>query len=253
MDPMSETTPVVEMRNIRKNFAAVQALRGIDLVLNHGEVLGLVGDNAAGKSTLMKVLSGVYVPDKGNIYVDDKKVNIKSPLDARKLGIEMIYQDLALVPYLDVPSNIFLGRETVSTFGSLDKKGMKRQTKGILDKLGYQFDEDMLRREASYFSGGQQQAIAIARSFLFKPKILILDEPTASLGVKGRDILHRFMEEFKREESCMVYISHRLPDVFSIADKIMIMRRGRIVEVKKTQETSMDRAIRVMIGVEEPD
>ena len=250
---MSSLKTAARMEDVSKSFGAVKAVQDVTAEFLYGEVTGLLGDNAAGKSTLMKVLSGVYVPDKGNIYVDNKKVNIKSPLDARRLGIEMIYQDLALVPYLDVPSNIFLGREPVSTFGSLDKKGMKRQTKGILDKLGYQFDEDMLRREASYFSGGQQQAIAIARSFLFKPKILILDEPTASLGVKGRDILHRFMEEFKREESCMVYISHRLPDVFSIADKIMIMRRGRIVEVKKTQETSMDRAIRVMIGVEEPD
>jgi len=241
------------MEEISKSFGAVKAVQDVTAEFAYGEVTGLLGDNAAGKSTLMKVLSGVYVPDKGNIYIDGKKVNIRTPLDARKLGVEMIYQDLALVPYLDVPSNIFLGREIASKYGTLNQKEMKKESGDILNRLGYEFDENSIKREASYFSGGQQQAIAIARSFLFKPKILILDEPTASLGVKGRDILHRFMTEFKKEDSCMIYITHRLPDVFAIADKILTMRRGRIVDVKRTAETSMERTIRIMIGVEETD
>ncbi len=246
-------TLAVKMEEISKSFGAVRAVQDVTAEFTYGEVTGLLGDNAAGKSTLMKVLSGVYVPDKGNIYIDGKKANIKTPLDARKLGVEMIYQDLALVPYLDVSSNIFLGREIASRYGALNQKEMKQQSWDILNRLGYEFDEDSIKREASYFSGGQQQAIAIARSFLFKPKILILDEPTASLGVKGRDILHRFMTEFKKEDSCMIYITHRLPDVFAIADKIMTMRRGKIVDVKTTAETSMERTIRIMIGVEETD
>jgi len=246
-------TTAVKMEEISKSFGAVKAVQDVTAEFAYGEVTGLLGDNAAGKSTLMKVLSGVYVPDKGNIYIDGKKVNIRTPLDARKLGVEMIYQDLALVPYLDVPSNIFLGREIASKYGTLNQKEMKKESWDILNRLGYEFDENSIKREASYFSGGQQQAIAIARSFLFKPKILILDEPTASLGVKGRDILHRFMTEFKKEDSCMIYITHRLPDVFAIADKIMTMRRGKIVDVKRTAETSMERTIRIMIGVEETD
>jgi ABC-type sugar transport system ATPase subunit len=246
-------TVAVKMEEISKSFGAVKAVQDVTAEFAYGEVTGLLGDNAAGKSTLMKVLSGVYVPDRGNIYIDGTKANIKTPLDARKLGVEMIYQDLALVPYLDVPSNIFLGREIASKFGKLNQKEMRKQSWDILNRLGYEFDEDSIRREASYFSGGQQQAIAIARSFLFKPKILILDEPTASLGVKGRDILHRFMTEFKKEDSCMIYITHRLPDVFAIADKIMTMRRGKIVDVKATADTSMERTIRIMIGVDETD
>jgi ABC-type sugar transport system ATPase subunit len=246
-------TVAVKMEEISKSFGAVKAVQDVTAEFAYGEVTGLLGDNAAGKSTLMKVLSGVYVPDRGNIYIDGTKANIKTPLDARKLGVEMIYQDLALVPYLDVPSNIFLGREIASKFGKLSQKEMRKQSWDILNRLGYEFDEDSIRREASYFSGGQQQAIAIARSFLFKPKILILDEPTASLGVKGRDILHRFMTEFKKEDSCMIYITHRLPDVFAIADKIMTMRRGKIVDVKATADTSMERTIRIMIGVDETD
>jgi ABC-type sugar transport system ATPase subunit len=216
-------------------------------------VTGLVGDNAAGKSTLMKILSGLYKPTEGNIYIDNKKANFTSPLAARKHGIEMIYQDLALSPFLDVPSNMFLGREITNSWGKLDKQKMKQQTKDILNRLGYKFEDDSLDREASYFSGGQQQAIAIARSFFFKPKILILDEPTASIGVKGRDILHRFMSEFKREDTCMIYITHRLPDVFAVSDKIMVMRLGKIVDVSPTHKTTLERTISLMMGVESLD
>jgi ABC-type sugar transport system ATPase subunit len=192
----------------------------------------------------------VYIPDEGDIYIDGKKVNFKTPLDARRHGIEMIYQDLALCPYLDVTSNIFLGREITNRWGKLDKKEMMRQTREILNRLGFTFEENSLNREAAYFSGGQQQAIAIARSFLFKPKILILDEPTASIGIKGRDILHRFMLEFKKKESCMIYITHRLPDAFAISDKIMVMRNGRIVDVKRVEDTTLERTIKLMIGIE---
>jgi D-xylose transport system ATP-binding protein len=240
----------IRLENVSKSFGAVKAVQDVNAEFSYGEVTGLVGDNAAGKSTLIKMLSGIHQPDHGNIYIDSKKVEINSPLDARKLGIETIYQDLALSPYLDVPSNVFLGREMTSRFGILDKREMKRRTEEILDRLGFTFDERTLSREASYFSGGQQQAVAIARSFFFGPKILLLDEPTASIGVKGVEILHKFIREFKIEEKCMIYITHRLPDVFAVSDRIMVMRTGRIAEVSKTESTNLERTIRIMIGAE---
>jgi len=240
----------IRLENLSKSFGAVKAVQEVNAEFSYGEITGLVGDNAAGKSTLIKMVSGIYRPDNGNIYIDGKTANIRTPLDARKLGIETIYQDLALSPYLDVSSNVFLGREVTSGLGILDKKEMKRQTKEILDRLGFMLDDRTLRREVSYFSGGQQQAIAVARSFLFGPKILLLDEPTASIGVKGVEILHKFIREFKKEEKCMIYITHRLPDVFSVSDRIMVMRTGKIVDVSKTESTSLERTIRVMIGTE---
>jgi len=238
------------LEDIWKTFGAVQAVQGVTAEFSYGEITGLVGDNAAGKSTLIKMLSGIYRPDRGTIYIEGNKVDINEPLDARGLGIETIYQDLALSPYLDVSSNIFLGREITSSWGILKKGEMRLESKGILDRLGFAFDDAMLRREVSYFSGGQQQAIAVARSFLFDPKILLLDEPTASIGVKGVEILHKFIKEFKKEEKSMIYITHRLPDVFSVSDRIMVMRTGKIVDVSKTKDTTLERTIRIMIGAE---
>jgi ABC-type sugar transport system ATPase subunit len=240
----------IRLENLSKSFGAVKAVQDVNAEFSYGEVTGLVGDNAAGKSTLVKMLSGIYRPDHGNIFIDDKKVEIGSPLIARELGIETIYQDLALSPYLDVPSNVFLGREITTHLGILDKKEMRGRTKEILDRLGFRFDERTLGREASYFSGGQQQAVAVARSFLFGPKILLLDEPTASIGVKGVEILHKFIREFKMEEKCMIYITHRLPDVFAVSDRVMVMRTGKIADVSKTKSTNLERTIRTMIGAE---
>lgn len=243
-------TKAITVENLSKSFGAVRAVQDVSAEFSYGEVTGLVGDNAAGKSTLVKLLSGIHTPDEGNIKIEGEKVHIKGPLDARRLGIETIYQDLALSPFLDVPSNIFLGREVTNRWGFLDQKKMKREGKVILDRLGFAFDDSSLSREVSYFSGGQQQAIAVARSFFFGPKILLLDEPTASIGVKGVEILHKFIREFKKGEKCMIYISHRLPDVFSVSDRIMVMRTGKIVDVSKTESTTLERTIRLMIGAE---
>lgn len=247
---MKEKTLAVEMKGISKSFGAIKAVRDVSIELMYGEVTGLVGDNAAGKSTLMHILSGLYRPDKGDIYIDGKKVNIRNPRDARELGIEMIYQDLALSPFLNISNNIFLGREITRGF-ILSEKEMKEQSWAILNRLGgFGFDLDSLKREALYFSGGQQQAIAVARAFLFKPKILIMDEPTASIGIKGVKILHKFLLWFKKEKTSIVYITHRLPDVSSVSDRIMVMREGRIVDISKTKDTTIERTIRLMIGIE---
>jgi ABC-type sugar transport system ATPase subunit len=160
MVPMEETAPVVEMRNIKKNFAAVQALRGIDLTLHHNEILGLLGDNAAGKSTLMKVLSGAYIPDEGEILLDGEKVHITDPMHARRLGIEMVYQDLALANNLDVTSNVFLGREVVGSqmgpIGVMDSHYMEQETQRLLDRL--KIDIPSVRLLVERLSGGQRQA-----------------------------------------------------------------------------------------------
>src|SRR5512135_1619362 len=155
MTPIAEATPIVEMRNIKKSFAAVQALRGIDLALYHNEVLGLVGDNAAGKSTLMKVLSGAYIPDEGEIFIEGKKVHLSDPMDARRLGIEMVYQDFALADNLDIAANVFLGREVASAqFGPIrvmDKHHMEVETQRLLDRL--KIDISSVRLRVEYLSG----------------------------------------------------------------------------------------------------
>ena len=231
MDPMEETAPVVEMRNIKKNFAAVQALKGVDLVLHHNEVLGLIGDNAAGKSTLMKVLSGAYTPDEGEILIEGKKVNLTDPLHARRMGIEMVYQDLALANNLDVTANVFLGRESVSTqigpFGVMNNHSMEQDAQRLLDRL--KIDIPSVRLLVERLSGGQRQAVAIARATAFNSKVIIMDEPTAALSVAAISKVLDIVRELKSQGASIIIISHRLEDVYSVSDRMLILRQGRKV------------------------
>ena len=231
MKPMAEATPVVEMRNIKKSFAAVQALRGIDLVLHHNEVLGLVGDNAAGKSTLMKVLSGAYIPDEGEIFIEGKKAHIIDPWDARRLGIEMVYQDLALANNLDVAANVFLGREAVSAqlgpIGVMDKHHMEQETQRLLDRLKIDISSVRLRVES--LSGGQRQAVAIARATAFNAKVTIMDEPTAALSVAAIGKVLDLVRGLKAQGCSIIVISHRLEDIYQVSDRMMVLRHGRKV------------------------
>jgi simple sugar transport system ATP-binding protein len=231
MKPMAEASPVVEMRNIKKNFAAVQALRGVDLILRHNEVLGLVGDNAAGKSTLMKVLSGAYIPEEGEILIEGNKVHMSDPLDARRLGIEMVYQDLALADNLDVTSNVFLGRESVSTqfgpLGVLDDRYMEQEAKRLLDRL--KINIPSVRLLVERLSGGQRQAVAIARATAFNSKVIIMDEPTAALSVAAISNVIDLVRELKAQGASIIVISHRLEDIYSVSDRLMVMRQGRKV------------------------
>jgi len=228
---MTEATAVVEMRSIRKNFAAVQALRGVDLVLHHGEVLGLVGDNAAGKSTLMKVLSGAYVPDEGEILIEGKNAHMTDPLDARRLGIEMVYQDLALANNQDVTANVFLGREAVSTqlgpLGVMDGRRMEREAQRLLDRL--KIDIPSVRLMVERLSGGQRQAVAIARAMAFNSKVIIMDEPTAALSVAAISKVLDLVRELKAQGASIIIISHRLEDIYGVSDRLMVMRQGRKV------------------------
>jgi ABC-type sugar transport system ATPase subunit len=227
----TETTPVVEMRGIKKNFAAVQALKGVDLVLHHNEVLGLVGDNAAGKSTLMKVLSGAYIPDEGEILIEGQKVHMADPLDARRLGIEMVYQDLALANNLDVTANVFLGRETISTqlgpFGVMDSRRMELEAQRLLQRL--KIDIPSVRLLVERLSGGQRQAVAIARSTAFNSKVIIMDEPTAALSVAAIRLVLDLVRELKAQGASIIIISHRLEDVYQVSDRLMVLRQGRKV------------------------
>ena len=231
MEPTTEAAPVVEMRNIKKNFAAVQALRGIDLTLHHNEILGLLGDNAAGKSTLMKVLSGAYIPDEGEILLDGEKVHITDPMHARRLGIEMVYQDLALANNLDVTANVFLGREEVGTklgpIGVLKSHHMEQETQRLLDRL--KIDIPSVRLLVERLSGGQRQAVAIARATAFNSKITIMDEPTAALSVAAITKVIDLVQELKAQGASIIIISHRLEDIYQVSDRMIILRHGRKV------------------------
>jgi simple sugar transport system ATP-binding protein len=231
MKPMTEATPVVEMRNIKKSFAAVRALRGIDLVLHNNEVLGLVGDNAAGKSTLMKILSGAYTPDEGEIFIEGKKADISDPLAARRLGIEMVYQDLALVDHLDVAANVFLGREVESAklgiFSLLDRRHMEREAQHLLDRL--KIDISSIRSNVESLSGGQRQSVAIARATAFNAKVIIMDEPTAALSVAAISKVLDLVRELKAQGRSIILISHRLEDIYQVSDRMIVLRHGRKV------------------------
>ena len=253
MEPIAEDTPVVEMRNIKKNFAAVQALRGIDLVLHHNEVLGLVGDNAAGKSTLMKVLSGAYIPDEGEIFIEGKKAHISDPMDARRLGIEMVYQDLALADNLDVAANVFLGHEVVSAqlgpIRVMDKHYMELETQRLLDRL--KIDVSSVRLNVESLSGGQRQSVAIARATAFNAKVIIMDEPTAALSVAAIGKVLDLVRELKAQGSSIIVISHRLEDIYQVSDRMMVLRHGRKVSdspVAGNIHEFNERVVAYMIG-----
>jgi len=231
MKPMAEATSVVEMRNIKKSFAAVRALRGVDLVLHRNEVLGLVGDNAAGKSTLMKVLSGAYIPDEGEIFIEGKKAHITDPMDARRLGIEMVYQDFALANNLDVAANVFLGREAVRAqlgpIGVMDNRYMEQETQHLLDRL--KIDISSVRLKVERLSGGQRQTVAIARATAFNAKVTIMDEPTAALSVAAIAKVLDLVRELKAQGCSIIVISHRLEDIYQVSDRMIVLRHGRKV------------------------
>lgn len=228
---MAEEVPIIEMRNIKKSFGAVRALRGVDLVLHHNEVLGLVGDNAAGKSTLMKVLSGAYIPDEGQIFIEGKKAYITKPEDARRLGIEMVYQDFALTNNLDVAANVFLGREAVrwqlGPIRVMDRQYMEERAWEVMDNLKITIDS--VRLKVQNLSGGQRQAVAIGRATAFNAKVIIMDEPTAALSVAAIQQVLDLVKELKAQGCSIIIISHRLEDIYQVGDRLMVLRHGRKV------------------------
>jgi len=250
---VGDEVPLVEMRGIRKSFGAVQALRGVDLTLGHNEVLGLVGDNAAGKSTLMKILSGAYTADEGEIYIEGKRVYITKPEDSRRLGIEMVYQDFALASNLDVAANIFLGREIVrfkiGPLRVMNQRRMAQEAERLMKRL--HIDIESVRQKTETLSGGQRQAVAIGRATAFNAKVIIMDEPTAALSVGAIGQVLELIERLKREGTSVIIISHRLEDIYKVGDRVIVLRHGRKVAdipVEGDIHEFRERVVAYMVG-----
>jgi ribose transport system ATP-binding protein len=225
-DSTAKNAWLVEMRGISKSFGAVKALIDVDLTIRPGEVLGLVGDNSAGKSTLMKILSGAYQRDSGAVVVDGRETHFRSPHESRDVGIEMIYQDFALCGNMDVGQNIYLGRWPRKGL-FVDRKRMYADAGEVLRRL--KVDVNSVYQRVESLSGGRQQSVAIARAISFQPRLIILDEPTANLSVVATDRLLETMLELRKQNVAQIIISHRLTDVFKVGDRVMVLKRGQNV------------------------
>ncbi len=237
--------PLVSLRGIRKTFGSLQALRGVDLDILPGECLGLVGDNAAGKSTLTKVISGTYIPDGGTIAVDGQEVRFTGPADARARRIEMVFQDLSLCDHVDVVGNLFLGRElTRGPF--LDQARMLDEGRRMLEALEIRIPR--LTAKVDKLSGGQRQAIAIARAASFDPKVLIMDEPTSALAVAEVEAVLALINRVKARGVGVVLITHRLQDLFRVCDRIAVMYEGTKVAERRIADTDLQDLIRLIVG-----
>jgi simple sugar transport system ATP-binding protein len=237
--------PLLKLEGVIKNFGRVQALRGVDLEIRPGEIIGLCGDNGAGKSTLIKVISGYHTADQGQVYWEGKPVRMSSPHDARRLGIETVYQEQALAPHLSVARNIFMGREPTTALGLMDQKKMAEDSMAALASLGLRLrSPDTL---VATLSGGQRQGVAIARVIHFKAKLVILDEPTIALAVKEvREVL-QFVRHLKSEGVAVVFITHTLHQVFDVTDRIVVMAHGMKLADIKTKDTDVDALSEIIV------
>lgn len=246
---MSEN--IIEIRELEKHFGGVQALRGVDMNMPKGQVTAIVGDNGAGKSTLIKIISGIYEPTSGSIFFDGLEVNVTSPLDARNLGIETVYQDLAVVDTLSVTQNLYLSREIrtgIWPLRFLDAKKMAIGAGEMLSKVGN--TGLMLERELGFMSGGQRQAVAICRAVGWGAKLIIFDEPTAALGVKESAEVHSLIKRLKDQGISIIIISHNFEEVMDLADLIWVMRQGRAIASRKVGETSGRELVALLTGAE---
>ena len=240
------TAPVVEMQGIEKHFGAVHALRGVDLQLWPGEVLGLVGDNAAGKSTLMKILSGAIPPDAGRIVFRGAPARFDSPADARSRGIEMVYQDFALCNNLDIAQNIFLGRWPLRGRFLVDRRAMQRAAEAMLVRL--RIDVPSVAVQVRHLSGGRRQSVAIARALSFDPAVLILDEPTANLSPGATHEVLNLVADLKRHNVGVILISHRLQEVFAIGDRVAVLKQGRHVATRRVHDSTEDEILELIVS-----
>ncbi|MHC5655806.1 ATP-binding cassette domain-containing protein [Stappia sp.] len=233
------------MKDICISFGGVHAVDNVSIDLFPGEVVGLLGHNGAGKSTLIKVLSGAYRADSGEILIDGARVTIQSPRDARQHNIETIYQTLALADNLDAASNLFLGRELVSPLGFVDDDAMEAETRKIMGRLNPNFRK--FQAPVKALSGGQRQSVAIARAVYFNARILIMDEPTAALGVQETQMVSELIQELKKQGLGIFLISHDIHDVFDLADRVAVMKNGQLVGSARTQDVTKDEVLGMII------
>lgn len=249
METASAAAPILEMRGISKRFGAVQALQDVRFDVRPGEVMALVGDNGAGKSTLIKVIAGIYPADEGVVRWQGKEVTVRSPHDATRLGIATVYQDLALCDNLDVVANLFLGYELASPggpLGVLDELSMERRAIEVLRKLSVKIPS--VRIPIASLSGGQRQSVAVARSVMRDNKVVLLDEPTAALGVaQTREVLD-LIKRLREQGLGVVLISHNMSNVFEVSDRITVLRLGRWVGTYEAKEVSREKLIGIMTG-----
>ena len=237
--------PLVEMRNMRVAFGGVHAVEDVSIDLFPGEVVALVGGNGAGKTTLIKTLSGAHPADSGQIFIDGSRVEITTPRDARNLGVETIYQTLALAENIDASGNMFLGRELTTRWGTLDDTAMEDATRKVLGRLNPRFKN--FKVPVSSLSGGQRQSVAIARAVHFNARILIMDEPTAALGPAETAQVGELIKQLKSEGIGIFLISHDIHDVFDLADRISVMLQGKLVGTVNKDEVTMDDVLAMII------
>jgi fructose transport system ATP-binding protein len=251
------STLVFEARGLVKRYGQVTALDGTDFELREGEILAVIGDNGAGKSSLIKCLSGATVPDEGEIRLDGKPVHFKTPIDARKAGVETVYQDLAVAPAMTIAENLFLGRELTKggvlgrTFKLLDKKGMLEQAIARMQDLKVGIRS--MTQPVETLSGGQRQCVAVARAAAFAKHVVIMDEPTAALGVKEGNMVLELIRRVRDKGLPVILISHNMPHVFEIADRIHVARLGKRAAVLNPKKISMSDTVAVMTGALAPD
>ncbi len=235
-------TPLLECRNVSKAFGAVQALYRVDFEIRPGEVMALVGDNGAGKSTLIKGIAGIYPYDEGDLFVNGQRASIHGPRDAAKLGIEIVYQDLALADNLDVVANMFLGRERIRSGVVLDESSMETSARETLDGLSVTTLRSV-RQAVAGLSGGQRQSVAVAKAVMWNSRVVILDEPTAALGVAQTRQVLDLVRRLAEKDLGVAFISHNLHDIFDCADRITVLRLGQKVGLYETAKTSQEEIV----------
>jgi simple sugar transport system ATP-binding protein len=247
---LNNAAPILAAKDVSKSFGGVHALTKVSLDIFPGEVVALAGDNGAGKSTLIKAISGVFQYDEGDIFLDGKRIAFATPQEARNNGIETIYQDLALADNLTIGDNIFLGREPMKKlFGFLpviDRPRMAKAAQETMHKLD--FHVSRLNAPVSAFSGGQRQAVAIGRAMYWNARLVIMDEPTAALGVPEQRKVIALIQSLKAQGKGIIFISHNLGDIFEVADRIVVFRRGENAGERKPKETTGDEIVRMMVG-----
>ena len=243
---------ILEARGLSKRFGHITAVDDISLEIGRGEILAIVGDNGAGKTTLVKMIAGAVRPDSGEVFAEGGAVRMRSPLDARRAGVEMLYQDLALLPNLDVTTNLFLGRERVLSgplglLGFIDRRRMRREAKNHLADLRINIPR-LWGTPVASLSGGQRQSVAIAKAMVWASKIVIMDEPTAALGVAQSRAVLELVKRVRGRGTSVVIISHILPHVLDIADRIVVLRHGKKVAEAAARDLSQDRLIQLIVG-----